>query len=275
MHNAQLIAKCKLRDPRPDRFSEIDGELARFDFDNLQEPVPVGVYFDARDDCFGTQSHCQTITEGDYRPKIVLKNAVWQSVLLKHWSCGHPGLFDPPIMLQPVTRIADPVVNLVRAKTATWNDQPSPIMAAPGVTIPAPLTRLTPRPSPGNEDNHKFSSQGGDQTSLGGNDGIEGLDNAVETDERSHNKEPARSEGSSHSVEDRFNDKTDPEKAGGKGRQAKPGGLGSGHKSAHKVGQQQKGGSSRNMDNDIGHGAGTNDKHEVWTSKGAGDQAAS
>lgn len=84
MRNAQLVANGELSDPRSDRFSEVDGELVRFDFDNMQQPVLPGVYFDARDDCFGTQSHYQTITECDYRPKIALKNSACRNILHKH-----------------------------------------------------------------------------------------------------------------------------------------------------------------------------------------------
>jgi hypothetical protein len=277
LHNAQLMAQGQLRDPRPNKFSEIEGELARFDFDNLQAPVPAGVYFDARDDCFGTQSHCQTITEGDYRPKIVLKNAVWQSVLLKHWSCGHPGLFDPPIMLQPVTGIANPVIHPVGMKTAMLNDQPSPIMAAPGATIPVPLTRPTSRPSQGNDVGHGVSSQEGAQAGLGSNDRFGG---ARDKDQSHHSQDSKNSGSSSHGVGDQSVHNAHPKgphrsenKAGEEG-QAKSGGSGAENESVHKVGQQHQGGPRKDMGYDREYGAETDDKNgpRVGTSSRIGGQ---
>jgi hypothetical protein len=48
-----------------------------FNFGNLEDPVPASIFYNARTgDCWGSQTHCNTITDGQYRPRIALRNSV-------------------------------------------------------------------------------------------------------------------------------------------------------------------------------------------------------
>jgi hypothetical protein len=77
-------------------------ETERFDFGHLKDPVPARVYFDAREDCWGEQTHCATITDDSYRPKLLVKRHVWRSYLSNHYFCALPSIIDPPIALQSI-----------------------------------------------------------------------------------------------------------------------------------------------------------------------------
>jgi hypothetical protein len=71
--------------------------IRSFDFGQLEDPVPASVYYNARfEDCWGTQSHCATITSGNYRPRLAIKNRVWFSLMPEHFSCNMRVLNDPP-----------------------------------------------------------------------------------------------------------------------------------------------------------------------------------
>jgi hypothetical protein len=78
--------------------------MVPLDLSNLPNPVPASVYFDARsDDCWAKHSHCSTITDDSYRPRLAIKARVWSS-LMEGWSdCYHGSLVDPPIGLRPLT----------------------------------------------------------------------------------------------------------------------------------------------------------------------------
>jgi hypothetical protein len=99
---------------KPD-LSGIGGPItttAPLDYGNLIDPVPASVYFDARaNDCWGRQSHCGTITDDSYRPKLVLRNRVWGSLFPKDLNCHKIEIVDPPLVLRPlpqVTALPDP-----------------------------------------------------------------------------------------------------------------------------------------------------------------------
>jgi hypothetical protein len=52
--------------------------LAQFTYANLENPVPTSAYYDARfQDCWGKQSHCGTITDDTYRPRLMIRNKIW------------------------------------------------------------------------------------------------------------------------------------------------------------------------------------------------------
>jgi hypothetical protein len=92
-------------------------ERVHFDFANLQDPVPASVYYDARaEDCWGLQSHCDTITDDTYRPRLALKNKVWRSLLPDAFDCTRPLLVDPAIALYPLTTTQAPPT--IRAETS-------------------------------------------------------------------------------------------------------------------------------------------------------------
>jgi hypothetical protein len=86
-------------------------EYVTFDYNNLLNPVPASAYFDARHgDCWGEQSHCRTITDDSYRPRIVIKgNALAQFMPSRqsNLTCVIPDLVDPPMSLRPIYRDID------------------------------------------------------------------------------------------------------------------------------------------------------------------------
>jgi hypothetical protein len=73
-------------------------------FGDLQDPVPAKAFFDARwGDCWGEQSHCRTITDGNYRPQLVISSSVWGTKsVATYGKCLMPNLVDPPIALTPI-----------------------------------------------------------------------------------------------------------------------------------------------------------------------------
>jgi hypothetical protein len=78
-------------------------KTAQFNFSNLEEPVPANEYFDARyEDCYYHQTHCRTITEGSYRPRLALPKEIWLSMFPQDFYCKQAMLVDPPIALQPI-----------------------------------------------------------------------------------------------------------------------------------------------------------------------------
>jgi hypothetical protein len=82
--------------------------LRQLNLDDLKEPVPADKYYDARrDDCWGNQTHCATITAGSNRPKLIIANRAWEKLNLPDMAfCWNPGLVDPPITLKPLGRDA-------------------------------------------------------------------------------------------------------------------------------------------------------------------------
>jgi hypothetical protein len=103
---ARLVASGKYtpEESTESRYGSEEVNSVPFNFANLQDPVPASVYFDARaDDCWYEQSHCQTITDGSYRPRLVLGSEVWKKHPQVHQqSCYIPNLVDPPLALEPI-----------------------------------------------------------------------------------------------------------------------------------------------------------------------------
>jgi hypothetical protein len=100
---ASLVANGKYK---PEELDDYDPRVSTvpFNFANLQDPVPASVYFDAHAlDCWHEQSHCQTITDGSYRPRLVLGSKVWKQYSeVREKGCYMPNLVDPPLALEPV-----------------------------------------------------------------------------------------------------------------------------------------------------------------------------
>ena len=104
VEEARLIAKGLWRPERGQLYAGQDllYETNSFDFGHLKNPVPASVYFDAREDCWGEQTHCATITDDSYRPRLLLKRSIWRSLLGNHYFCELPLLVDPPVTLRPI-----------------------------------------------------------------------------------------------------------------------------------------------------------------------------
>lgn len=71
-----------------------------FNFNNLQNPVPASVYYDAMSHCWGGQSYCATITDDSYHPNILIARHVWRSLLPDAYACGLPRLVDPAVSMR-------------------------------------------------------------------------------------------------------------------------------------------------------------------------------
>jgi hypothetical protein len=165
---AQLFAKGEF-DPKITTRELSLWELSsavQFDFRQVRDPVPASLYFNARiDDCWGNQSHCRTIADDTYRPKLSIKGKFISSLMPKGVYCGMPQLVDPPIALTPIyaaeerlpspavapSRHTDPVYQPSLQESDTIDgikgrlrdDQPTynPNQARPGggITPPYPL----------------------------------------------------------------------------------------------------------------------------------------
>jgi hypothetical protein len=76
-------------------------------FGDLQHPIPASIYYDARSqDCWGRQTHCNTITDDNYRPAIIVRDKVWESLFphVDFRTCLFGGVMDPPITLTEIPR---------------------------------------------------------------------------------------------------------------------------------------------------------------------------
>lgn len=136
---AQLVAKGEFQ-PNPIEAYSNSGhpklETVPFDFGHLQNPVPASVYYEARSaDCWGIkQTHCGTITDDTYRPKLIIKNKVWASIAPKWYECQRPVLVDPPIALTAVNTLQIPVLSPIT--------RPTPAQA--GMSLAQPFSSPTP-----------------------------------------------------------------------------------------------------------------------------------
>jgi hypothetical protein len=99
VQHAQRIAKG---DFDPPLCAETRYRTYPFDFGHLQDPVPASVFYDARTDCSARQSHCGTITDGNYRPLLSIANTIWNSILPPDVICRQPVVVDPAIALYPI-----------------------------------------------------------------------------------------------------------------------------------------------------------------------------
>jgi hypothetical protein len=153
---AQLVAQGKFDHRLPLLMDYISTETyphttKPFNFDHLRELVPADVYFDARaEDCWGKQTHCGTITDGTYRPRLYIKGNYWQKMLPKDFDCAAPALVDPPLAL---SRISDSETQKPRIPntrpfvTLAFNNFPEvrPTGAQPGIAIDPSLPTPTGR----------------------------------------------------------------------------------------------------------------------------------
>jgi hypothetical protein len=73
--------------------------ITRIDFNHLGDPVPASVYFKARSDCWNNATHCATITDDSYRPRLHINSSIWRSILPSTLRCHMPAIVDPPIAL--------------------------------------------------------------------------------------------------------------------------------------------------------------------------------
>jgi hypothetical protein len=77
-------------------YFSVEWMISTMNYHDLQDPVPASKYYEARPDCWGEQTHCGTITDGSYRPKLYLKPHLWYSLLPGHLTCEIRVLNDPP-----------------------------------------------------------------------------------------------------------------------------------------------------------------------------------
>jgi hypothetical protein len=152
-------------------FDEFDSfETLSLDFSDLVDPVPASIYYDARSaDCWGHQTHCATITDDSYRPRLFLKNEIWAKVIPKFKDCVLPPLVDPPRQIESVLGPEpdqQPVSPIFPSTTTTESfdrGQRNPLGGGtrgwkwpyghdlepfPGASIPAPTPQPTGRQGP-------------------------------------------------------------------------------------------------------------------------------
>ena len=128
-------------------------DVEPLDFGNLKDPVPASVYFDARSDCWGKQTHCATMTDDTYRPKLLIGGNVWRSVLSHHFYCNWPSVVDPPIVLsemEPNLSPSKPQISGVPAiitPNSIAQEKPSYDIEKPAAP-PRPGSRPLERPGP-------------------------------------------------------------------------------------------------------------------------------
>jgi hypothetical protein len=157
---AQLVAQGKFQPGIDSAAREyLIYETGRFNFDNLEDPVPASVYFDARSaDCWGEQTHCQTITDDSYRPPIVIQGTFWQSIWQSRFTdawkskriftCLAPQLVDPPIALRPIYSPQEvPEVPVPPILTPPSQPQPTSTqgLLSPGHVPGSPIPKSTSR----------------------------------------------------------------------------------------------------------------------------------
>lgn len=121
-----------------------DMDFGQANFNDFQNPVPADVYFAARKDCWGKQTHCLTITDDSYQPDIYLRKRLWKKFLFPNLPCNLPGLIDPPIRMSVIGDHTLPPASLPFA-TSTVNEalQVTEAAARPGNG----LEGVVPRPT--------------------------------------------------------------------------------------------------------------------------------
>ena len=109
---------------------------------DLIDPVPASVYYDARErDCWGRQSHCQTITDDTYRPPLVLDYGMWLAMAQEHFPCERVLMVsptDPPIALHPIdaalTEVSIPFAEATQATPGHGGVLSEPLAVQTGAT---------------------------------------------------------------------------------------------------------------------------------------------
>jgi hypothetical protein len=109
--------------------------LRQLNLGHLQNPIPASIYYDARLDCTGFQSHCGVITDDTYRPSIVLKNKAWHSILPDHFTCGMGALNDPPRALTAIF----PQTTVDQAALPTSSEATPGLVPAPALSVPTSI----------------------------------------------------------------------------------------------------------------------------------------
>ena len=162
---ASLVANGKFKAPPTNMWTTLPVNFA-----DLQDPVPARQYFDARwEDCWGEQTHCRTITDDSYRPRLVIASSVWGTVSDPiYGKCYMPLLVDPPLALSAITEgsgeengpLLPPIPmgsgrvewNVAASTTATDGDAPGgtglPLEPRPTPTKLWPLPTATSRSTP-------------------------------------------------------------------------------------------------------------------------------
>jgi hypothetical protein len=105
VEHAQLIANGSF-EPHYDNWTYIEPilQLHPMTYGDLLDPVPASAYFNVRTaDCWGNQTHCSTITDDSFRPKLMINPKIWSSVF-NGFLCSDPLLADPPIALVPLSK---------------------------------------------------------------------------------------------------------------------------------------------------------------------------
>jgi hypothetical protein len=147
---AQLIAKGAFHPVLRADYVKSLHETHSFDLADLQNPVPASVYYDARSaDCWGQQSHCETITDDSYRPKLKLARSIWSSIY-GDYICGDAMLFDPPISLHPLGKQELNLPQTPLSAPYLTSATPLPVQGPGSPKSPADYAGMDPeRPQPG------------------------------------------------------------------------------------------------------------------------------
>jgi hypothetical protein len=152
---ASLVASGKYRPEENGQGSDM-ASYVPFNFADLQDPVPASAYLDARaEDCWYEQSHCQTLTDGNYRPRLVLASKAWKSYSRVNYDdCIIPNLVDPPVALEAIDdeTPAEPDAQLPPIhKELRPFDQMAAVATAPNADYPGGTSMsLEPGPVPAN-----------------------------------------------------------------------------------------------------------------------------
>jgi hypothetical protein len=82
-------------------------KTVQFDFGHLEAPVPAVQYYMARNDCLKSQTHCGTVTDDNYRPRVWVNDTAWISSILPNLPRERNGckqwvsINGPPIAFRP------------------------------------------------------------------------------------------------------------------------------------------------------------------------------
>lgn len=143
---AKLVAKGLFTPSLSARSVEKKYEARTLDFGDLRDPVPASVYYDARIlDCWGQQSHCGTITDDSYRPKLRIAPHIWKSVF-GGFMCMDPMLVDPPISLYPLPEDELEPFSIRSGKLGQTAATPTPVPGSSQSTGEGSATRNEARP---------------------------------------------------------------------------------------------------------------------------------
>jgi hypothetical protein len=150
-----------------DLFRQYD--VRSFDFGHLQNPVPASLYYDARaDDCWALkQTHCGTITDDTYRPRLAFPNKVWASIMPNAFDCIRPQFVDPPVALRPAytSRLESPTVSAYVSELGSAAHLPT-VIAQPEGRDPGSW----PTPTAGSISENRGGRNPGDEYSPGSGD---------------------------------------------------------------------------------------------------------